>query len=84
MKKQESDLEPALGERHRLFPAFILIGWCVMHKTGAAMGRWEGCGPGRGGPLAMFNTRAKARAKATRLGLPHSAAQPCWSEEVIA
>lgn len=80
MKKQESDAELPLGQPHPTIPGLRLIGWCVMHHTGAAMGRWEGCAPGRGGPLAMFDTRGKARAKATRLGLPHSSAKPCWAE----
>lgn len=80
MKKQEFDAELPLGQLHPTIPGLRLIGWYVAQEDGSATKRREsGWGP-CGDTLALFNSRGKARAKATRKGLPHSAARPCWVE----
>lgn len=79
MKKKESIPELAIGSRHPEAPYLFLIGWAVIDGD-RAMDRREARYNAKTHGLAMFDTRAKARSKATRLGLTHDAAKPCWAE----
>ena len=80
MKKQESDA-PAIGSRHPEVPSLFLVGWVVV--DGDRVRERATTISSRAHGLAMFNTRAKARVKATSVGLGHDAAKPCWAEVFV-
>lgn len=80
MKKQESEATP-IGSRHPEVPYLFLVGWVVV--DGARVRERATTSSSRAHGLAMFDTRAKARAKATALGLSREAARPCWAEAFV-